>query len=483
MYDVLIFGTGNGWEKIKSYLNYNNCKIIAFIDNDPFKSGRTIDGCKIISPAEIINFKYDCIMIASQFFDEITNQLLELGVEKDKIFPYYSPASIFRYKWDLFSNNQEDHFQGQLEGFKCELSHKFNTGDLNDAEFMIERYDSITHCSMESLFLKLYLSLEFKDYGKTKELTSKCLEKLGISLKQEFFTELKMQHEMKESLISVIIPVYQDLNGLKDTLISLHSQTLDQRFYEVIVVNDGGNVEITKLCKEFGIELVEVKPNRGSYYARNRGIEISKGEYLAFVDADIIVPEYWLENGVAALRNFDYVAGDIKIDKNKVKTVTNLFNYLYSFQVTQYIRKFHYGPTANLFVRKKVFIAAGGFDERLRSSGDWEFGDRVYRYFGFKQSFSKDITIIHPPRNYPELIKKFKRIRQGHRQLEQLYWNRLHSSVRKLNVLESILNPPTDLNNICKNIDSFFKITTGNKLKIFFGFWWLKIIKSYYENF
>lgn len=480
MYKILMFGTGSGWKRIKHLVDYNSCKIIAFVDNDPLKHGRIFNGLKIISPAEITNIEYSYILITSQFYDEITNQLLKLGVERRKIYSYYSPASIFKSECNFFKNcfKRKALFQRQLRDFKCELAHLINIKDFNTAEFMIKRYESITNHSEETLLLKKYMSLKVKDSEEIIPILSD-LERLGFSLNYNSISNLNMKYKPKESFISVIIPVYKDAEGLTDTLVSLNSQSLDKQYYEIIVINDGGDLNITKVCKEFDIQMVEVKPNRGSYYARNRGIERSRGEYLAFVDADIKVPYNWLENGISALRYYDYVTGDIKIEKCKIKTGSELYDFIYSFQVVQYIKNLHYGPTGNLFVRRNVFEVEGGFDERLRSGGDWEFGDRVYRYSGFKQIYSKDISVIHPPRNYRELIKKFKRIKQGHQCLRQLFPNRFCVFNNRINIFREILKPPIGINKIARENKKWSK--GMSKYWILICFWWIKTVKFYYE--
>lgn len=81
----------------------------------------------------------------------------------------------------------------------------------------------------------------------------------------------------------------------------------------------------------------------------------------------------------------------------------------------------HFGVTANIFVKRKVFEEIGGFDQRLKSGGDIEFGDRVYRSKKFRQIYKKDVLVIHPPRGYKNLIKKIKRVTQGNIKLNQLY--------------------------------------------------------------
>src|SRR5690606_28065743 len=101
---------------------------------------------------------------------------------------------------------------------------------------------------------------------------------------------LAFERDHVEDFVSVVIPVYRDAPGLADTLDSLDRQTLRPTEYEIIVSNDGGDPEVRALCEARGVTEVSIVPNRGSYFARNRGIERTAGENLAFVDADIIVP-------------------------------------------------------------------------------------------------------------------------------------------------------------------------------------------------
>ncbi|AIY79455.1 methyltransferase [Clostridium botulinum] len=90
MKKMFIFGTGTGYLKMKYLLPEDSYELIGFIDNDNNKQGTIFEGKKVFSPSEAIKKKFDQILIASTFFDEIENQLLELGIEKGKIVKYYS---------------------------------------------------------------------------------------------------------------------------------------------------------------------------------------------------------------------------------------------------------------------------------------------------------------------------------------------------------------------------------------------------------
>jgi len=95
MYKIMVLGTGTGYISIKHYINFNNVNIIAFIDNNKNKQGKIFDGKKIISMEESKNYNYDYIVIASQYYSEITKQILAFGINKDKIVQLYNCSRLF----------------------------------------------------------------------------------------------------------------------------------------------------------------------------------------------------------------------------------------------------------------------------------------------------------------------------------------------------------------------------------------------------
>lgn len=212
---------------------------------------------------------------------------------------------------------------------------------------------------------------------------------------------------------SIIIPVYKDSEGLRTSLESLHTKGVISRpDTEVIVCNDGGGKNISSLANQYNVRVVELIKNQGSYAARNRGIEATTGKTLIFLDADQKIDENWLDKGIKALENADYVGGRIIVEHGETPTTWEIFDTFNAFPVEQYINQTHYAPAANLFVRREVFDKVGLFNEKLRSGGDYEFGQRVHR-FGFKQTYSSEAITFHPARNYSQQVKKLKRVGEG----------------------------------------------------------------------
>lgn len=98
-------------------------------------------------------------------------------------------------------------------------------------------------------------------------------------------------------MISVIVPIYNGGGWLRPALESLRGQTYKD--FEIIMVNDGSTDDSEEVCKEFSesdsrFRLIS-QPNAGVSAARNLGIEIADGEWIAFMDADDVMPPDALE--------------------------------------------------------------------------------------------------------------------------------------------------------------------------------------------
>lgn len=86
--------------------------------------------------------------------------------------------------------------------------------------------------------------------------------------------------------VSVVIPAYNAMSYLPETVASVLNQTFED--YEVIVVNDGSKDDIKIWIAQLAdtrIKLIS-QENQGLSGARNTGIAHAQGEYVAFLDAD-----------------------------------------------------------------------------------------------------------------------------------------------------------------------------------------------------
>lgn len=111
--------------------------------------------------------------------------------------------------------------------------------------------------------------------------------------------------------ISIIIPVYNAERTLRESVHSVLNQDYDN--LEVILVNDGSTDASLEICHKLSeydkrVKVVD-KPNGGPNTARNRGLEVAAGEFIAFVDAD---DEFFSSDTLSA--NMTIILDDQEVD-------------------------------------------------------------------------------------------------------------------------------------------------------------------------
>lgn len=124
--------------------------------------------------------------------------------------------------------------------------------------------------------------------------------------------------DQKEVKVSVIIPVYQVENYLERAVDSVLAQTLEEK--EIILVDDGSQDTSPGICDRYaqqypGLVHVIHKQNQGLGMARNSGLDIARGEYVAFLDSDDTVePEMYAAMYTKAVsEDCDIVMCDVRI--------------------------------------------------------------------------------------------------------------------------------------------------------------------------
>lgn len=224
--------------------------------------------------------------------------------------------------------------------------------------------------------------------------------------------------------VSVIVPVYNDPNGLQTTIDSLLDQDYDR--YEIIIADNGSTDGTQAVAKAFArqpqVQLVVEDQIQGSYAARNAGIDISNGDILAFLDADMWVNPNYVSSISNSMYNADcsYMGCNVEIVPETEGTVS-MFNESTGFPIEDYVSKKNFVPTCCLVVMRDLINDVGYFEENLISSGDKEFGHRVHDR-GYDQIYEENITVYHPARStISSLIKKHIRIGRGKIQIHRQY--------------------------------------------------------------
>ena len=276
---------------------------------------------------------------------------------------------------------------------------------------------------------------------------------------------------IKPYFVSVIIPVHNDSSRLITCLKSLQLQTYDRDLYEVIVVDNNSTEDIQAVVQQYSFARYTQESKQGSYAARNKGISLAKGEILAFTDSDCIPAADWIEQGVQALHKDSdrmMVAGKIELffKTPEQPTVVELYDSMTFLRQKTFVEKLHFGATANLFTYKTCFQTIGLFDTKLKSSGDREWGQRLYKA-GYKQAYSDRVCIAHPARsNAQEIYKKTARITEG------LYTLQNYQRKSLLSFTQEIfwdLKPPR------KEIIEVFRAIQSNSISLKVKYIWLML--------
>lgn len=192
------------------------------------------------------------------------------------------------------------------------------------------------------------------------------------------------------ALVSVIVPVY---NG-EATLARALESALAQEFsgdVEVIVVNDGSTDDTAKVLERFRGRISFVTlPNRGVSAARNAGVRMARGAYLAFLDADDLwLPNHLAEtvralegNNRAVLAYSKVVLMDAEGKALEGSLIAGEFDHAPS--MTDLLTRWWPILPTNVVMRRSVFDACEGFREDLDAYEDVYLWLRVREHGEFE---------------------------------------------------------------------------------------------------
>jgi glycosyltransferase involved in cell wall biosynthesis len=181
------------------------------------------------------------------------------------------------------------------------------------------------------------------------------------------------------SRISIVIPMFNEARHIGRTLLAAQKAAFAANVEcELIVVDNGSSDDGPHIARQFGATVL-VLPGLLIGALRNRGTAIASGEWLAFIDADIEMPENWLKPlfDIEASGQADVFALDLHTPAEApwYATAWQRRTLRVSSQTSHVV---DWLPSANLLMRRRWFDKVGGFNETLRTGEDKEFTLRLH---------------------------------------------------------------------------------------------------------
>jgi glycosyltransferase involved in cell wall biosynthesis len=217
---------------------------------------------------------------------------------------------------------------------------------------------------------------------------------------QDNYTELANGiHHKISPLVSVIIPAYQVAVFIRAAIDSVLAQTCSDN--EIIVINDGSpdTEELEKQLEAYAHLITYIRqPNQGAGAARNAGIRVARGEFIAFLDGD----DVWLPEFLSAQINlinsddgYDLVYADAaNINGSGVSRLTNMdFNPSAGLVTAESLITAQCNVvTSSVVARRKLIVEVGLFDEEFPNSQDFDLWLRLAKE-GARMNYQKKVLV------------------------------------------------------------------------------------------
>lgn len=171
---------------------------------------------------------------------------------------------------------------------------------------------------------------------------------------------------MKLSIITINL---NNKAGLEKTINSVLKQ--DSKAFEYLVIDGGSTDGSAELLRAFDLQLSYwvSEPDAGIYSAMNKGARLAKGDYLLFLNSgDCLVSPETLTQALPHLGKHDLVYGQLRYDREEGFTDASYPEVL-SFS---YLKE-NYLPHPSTFIRRKLLLDSGLYQEEYKICADWVF--------------------------------------------------------------------------------------------------------------
>ena len=205
---------------------------------------------------------------------------------------------------------------------------------------------------------------------------------------------------------AVIVPVFNGAGTIGACIESLLALTYPASAYEIIIVENGSTDATSDIVARYPVRLLHSAPG-GAALARQRGVEATDADIIAFTDADCVVDPNWLSGLVAAFEDPEVggAGGPILPRSSHVPQIPELFAERLPTHVNFASGPHEFLPHlygANASYRRSLILIAGGFNPNLIVAEDVELCWRLQLTSGAKISHVESAIVRHRHRQTRE---------------------------------------------------------------------------------
>lgn len=218
-------------------------------------------------------------------------------------------------------------------------------------------------------------------------------------------------------LISVVVCTHNRVELLVNILQTLCEQSLDQSEYEVIVVDNNSTDRTRSVVENFSRRYPNIRyyleTKIGLSHARNRGWQEAQGLYVAYTDDDCKLPPQWLNvaNDIIMGKSPAVFGGPFLPFYNTVKPswFKDTYGSYTPYHEPRILMDKEYLVGGNIFFRRELLAALGGFDANLGMNGKRiAYGEETALQMGIRESMPDQIIFYDPSLYLYHLVRAEK---------------------------------------------------------------------------